>query len=226
MSDNSNFTSPSTILGFMTTAPLTCDRLLSAHPKDWQAATVHPFLQQCQQGTIAADQFNTWLVQDYLFVTEFTRMAAQLLSAAPVSHFDTLLSGLAAIKDELLWFEVKAAERKLSLAALPQPTCQTYCQFMADLARQPYPVKATGFWAIELADNQGWQRHSPMLEAYAEFADRWGNAAFTTYVELLAQQADSALQNADSTSQAEAEDTFLTVATLEKDFWQMAYEGT
>lgn len=223
MSDNSNFTGPFTRLDFMTTAPLTCDRLLSAHPKDWQAATVHPFLQQCQQGTIAADQFNTWLVQDYLFVTEFTRMAAQLLSAAPVSHFDTLLSGLAAIKDELLWFESKAAERKLSLAASPQSTCQTYCQFMAALSGESYAVQATAFWAIELAYNQGWQTHSPMPQPYTEFADRWGNAGFTDYVKVLAQQADSALEMASQPARQKAEKVFLEIARLEKDFWQMAF---
>ena len=205
---------------------LTCQQLLDKYPAQWQSATVHPFLTQCQQGTIQPQQFNTWLIQDYHFVVEFTRLAASLIQTAPTAHLDLLLGGTGFLKDELTWFQAKATERQLSLEQPLQPTCQTYCTFMANLARQPYPVKATGFWAIELAYNQGWQRHSPMPEAYAEFADRWGNAAFTTYVELLAQQADSSLQNADTSIQTEAEDTFLTVATLEKDFWQMAYEGT
>ena len=206
--------------------PLTCQQLLAKYPIQWQAATVHPFLAQCQQGTIQPHQFNTWLVQDYHFVIEFTRLAASLLQSAPVGHLDLLLGGITALKDELLWFQAKATERQLNLAQPLQSTCQTYCQFMVDLAQQPYPVKATGFWAIELAYNQGWQGHSPMPESYTEFADRWGNAAFTTYVEQLAQQADAVLQDADDTVQAEAEKVFLTVATLEKDFWQMAYQGT
>ncbi|MEM8611219.1 MAG: TenA family transcriptional regulator [Cyanobacteria bacterium P01_H01_bin.105] len=204
---------------------LTCQQLLTKYPAQWKAATVHPFLVQCQQGTIQPSQFNTWLVQDYHFVIEFTRLAASLIQTAPAHHFDILLDGIIALKDELNWFQAKAAERQLDLDQPLQPTCQTYCTFMANLARQPYSVKAIGFWAIELAYNQGWQRHSPMPEIYAEFADRWGNPAFTTYVELLAQQADSALQSADDAVQAEAEDIFLSVATLEKDFWQMAYEG-
>ena len=152
-------------------------------------------------------------------------LAASLIQTAPANHFDILLSGIIALKDELTWFQAKATERNLSLAQPLQPTCKTYCQFMAELAQQPYPVKATGFWAIELAYNQGWQCHSPMPEPYAEFADRWGNPGFTDYVKLLADQADSVLQGADKTVQAEAEKVFLTVASLEKDFWQMAYEG-
>lgn len=207
----------------MTPSGFTCAALLTAYRQDWTQATVHPFLQQCQQGSIAPAQFNTWLVQDYLFVTDFTRMAAQLLSAAPVAHFDTLLSGLGAIKDELIWFQNKAAERGLSLTVQPQATCQTYCEFMRSLAAAPYAVQATAFWAIELAYNQGWQRHSPMPEPYTEFADRWGNAGFTDYVKVLEQQADGALAIADQSTQEKAEQAFLKVAQLEKDFWQMAF---
>ena len=101
-----------------------CAGFLHAHSEAWQSATVHPFLQQCQQGTLVPAQFNTWLVQDYLFVIEFTRFAGRLLAAAPVAHFDTLLGGLTVIKDELQWFESKAQERGLAMPAAMQPTCQ------------------------------------------------------------------------------------------------------
>ena len=207
----------------MATAPLTCASLISAHPKAWKTATVHPFLQQCQQGTIGTSQFNTWLVQDYLFVNEFTRLAGRLLAAAPSEHFDTLLGGLGAIKDELLWFQAKAAERSLSLTTAKQETCAQYCEFMRSLANKSYAVQATAFWAIELAYNQGWQQHTPMPEPYTEFADRWGNQSFTDYVKVLEQQADSALATADDEDKKLAEETFLEVARLEEAFWQMAF---
>ena len=207
----------------MTSSVLTCADLLLAHAGAWRAATVHPFLQQCQQGAIAPSQFNTWLVQDALFVREFTRMAARLLAAAPVAHFDTLLGGLGAIKDERLWFQAKAQERGLTLAIAPQATCDAYCAFMQSLADRSYAVQATAFWAIELAYNQGWQGHSPMPEPYAEFSDRWGNAAFTDYVKLLEQQADEALTMIGEAEQAQVQQVFLEVARLEQDFWQMAF---
>ncbi len=207
-------------------AAITCDRLLSKHSEAWQAATVHPFLQQCQEGTIAAEQFNTWLVQDYLFVNEFTRLAARLIAIAPADHLDTLLGGMVAIKDELLWFRAKAVERDLALGAAMQPTCRTYCQVMRSLSTRSYAIQATAFWAIELAYNQGWQDHSPMPAPYAEFADRWGNAGFTDYVKVLEQQADSALAAASELEQQEAESIFLDTARLEKDFWQMAFTAS
>ncbi|TVQ05760.1 MAG: TenA family transcriptional regulator [Leptolyngbya sp. DLM2.Bin27] len=205
---------------------LSCQSLLQTHPAAWQGATIHPFLTGCHSGSLQSAQFNTWLVQDYLFVKDFTRMVGRVLGTAPDDHIDVLLAGLGALKDELLWFEAKAAERDLDLATPPQPTCQRYCEFMASLALQPYAVQATALWAIEYAYNQGWQIPGPMPPPYTEFADRWGNPGFTDYVDLLGAQADAALSVANDTAQARAEQAFLRVAELEAAFWQMAFTAT
>ncbi|NJL44756.1 MAG: TenA family transcriptional regulator [Leptolyngbyaceae cyanobacterium SM2_3_12] len=203
--------------------PFSCQFLLHTHGEAWQRATVHPFLTQCQAGTLQPAQFNTWLGQDYLFVKDFTRMVGRLLGAAPDAHLDTLLSGLGALKEELLWFEAKAAERGLDLKIPRQLTCQRYCDFLASLAVWPYPVQATALWAIEYAYNQGWQLPGPMAPPYDEICHRWGNPGFTDYVTVLAAQADQALGTASAEVQAAAEAIFLRVADLEADFWQMAF---
>lgn len=202
---------------------LTCKQLLEKHSQAWLAATTHPFLEQCKSGTIQPQQFNTWLVQDRLFVIEFTRMLGRILAQAPAEHFAVILDGLNALKDELNWFEAKASERQLILDTEKQPTCREYCEYMLSLATMPYAVQATALWAIEYAYNQGWQLPGQMPAPYSEFAQRWGNPGFTQYVELLAQQADTALQGATPSIQQQAETAFLNVARLEKDFWQMAF---
>jgi thiaminase/transcriptional activator TenA len=202
---------------------LTCQTLLQTHPTAWDGATRHPFLSGCQRGTLHPTQFNTWLMQDYRFVKDFTRLVGRVLGAAPDPHLDGLLAGLGALREELLWFQAKAAERSLDLETPPQPTCRQYCEFMASLAIAPYPVQATALWAIECAYNQGWQLPGPMPEPYSEFADRWGNPGFTDYVHLLAAQADAALAVADPATQVKAEAAFLRVAELESAFWQMAF---
>ncbi len=204
---------------------LTCQFLLQAHPAAWEKATIHPFLTDCHSGTLHPTQFNTWLVQDYLFVKDFTRMVGRMLGGTPDEHIDALLAGLGALKDELLWFEAKAADRSLDLATPPQLTCQSYCEFMASLATQPYPVQATALWAIEYVYNQGWQLPGPMPAPYTEFADRWGNPGFTDYVHLLGSQADAALASASAATQTQAEKAFLRVTDLEAAFWQMAFEA-
>ena len=107
-----------------------------------------------------------------------------------------------------------------------QQTCTEYCEFMEKQTEMPYPVQATALWTIELAYNQGWQLPGEMPPPYNEFANRWGNLEFTNYVKLLEQQANEVLQNTSKTIQRQAEATFLNVARLEKDFWQMAYNAT
>ncbi len=204
----------------------TCTKLLLNHTQIWHAATIHPFLQQCKLGTIQPQQFNTWLVQDYLFVIEFTRMVGRVLASAPPHHFNVILGGLAALKEELNWFQEKATQRQLNLNTEKQPTCIEYCEYMHSLADTPYPVQATALWAIELAYNQGWQLPGVMPAPYNEFADRWGNPDFTEYVKLLEQQADEVLQPASENIQKQAEAAFLNIAKLEKDFWQMAFNAT
>ena len=61
---------------------------------------------------------------------------------------------------------------------------------------------------------------------YTEFAARWGNAGFTEYVKLLEQQADEVLQTSSEKVQQQAEEAFLQIARLEKDFWQMAFNAS
>jgi thiaminase/transcriptional activator TenA len=204
---------------------LTCKGLIAKYQSAWDAATRHLFLDNCKTGVIQPAQFNTWLVQDYLFVVEFTRMSARQLSAAPVAHFDALLAGMSALKDELNWFRDKAAERKLNLGTAMQDTCKRYCEFMEKLSLEPYAVQATAFWAIELAYNQGWQLPGKMQKPYDEFAERWGNPGFTEYVNLLEKQADEVLQHARKEICDRAEQVFLEVAAFEQQFWDMAFAG-
>lgn len=204
---------------------LTCKQLLQNHTQAWQGATVHPFLDQCKLGTIQSAQFNTWLVQDYLFVVDFTRMVGRILASAPPHHFDVILGGLSALKDELNWFKEKATEQQLDLNPKKQLACTQYCDHMHSLATMPYPVQATALWAIEFAYNQGWQLPGTMPEPYTEFADRWGNPGFTEYVKLLEQHTDEVLNTASETVQQQAESAFLNVAKLEKYFWQMAFNA-
>ena len=205
----------------------TCAALLTSYPELWLAATEHPFLDQSADGSITPQQFNTWLIQDYHFVLDFTRLVAGCLMAAPPQDFDVLFDGLTALKDELNWFREKAAERGLDLATPRQGTCVTYCDMMLGLVDQPYAVQATVLWAIERAYNEAWQKPGQMVAPYGEFADRWGNAGFSEYVVLLANQTDRALAAAaDEATQTAAKDAFVRVAELEKDFWQMAYAAS
>jgi thiaminase len=68
---------------FLTTAAMAaCADILSHYQDEWKGAVTHRFLTAVQDGTIQAQQFDAWLVQDGLFAREFTRFQAHALAKA------------------------------------------------------------------------------------------------------------------------------------------------
>lgn len=82
-----------------------CADLLQQDSGVAKAALQHPFLQACSDGTIRPSQFNTWLEQDFNFVSAFANFAAKIRAVAPHSHARVYLDGSAALSEELTWFK-------------------------------------------------------------------------------------------------------------------------
>ena len=64
----------------------------------WTAATRHPFLDAVREGTITDTDFNRWLVQDALFVSDLLVFQARLLARAGRRAQSALASGCAAFQ--------------------------------------------------------------------------------------------------------------------------------
>ncbi len=85
--------------------------LPSRHPDAWTRATRHPFLEAVRDGTIPTAAFDTWLVQDFRFVSDLLRFQARKLARAPRPTQPVLAAGAVALVDELDWFEKLAVDR-------------------------------------------------------------------------------------------------------------------
>ena len=118
-----------------------------------------------------------------------------------------------------------AAQRGFTLQADPLPACQAYLDFLAHCCTLPLAVQAPVFWAIERVYNEGWSCHRPMSSEYEPFAERWGNAGFTQYVDALEKIADKEVARASPSQQSCVHAMFLKVCELEIDFWNMAYDA-
>jgi thiaminase/transcriptional activator TenA len=76
------------------------DRLKVEAAPEWRAYTQHPFVKQMADGTLPADAFRRYLVQDYLFLIEFARAYALAIYKAPrLEDMREAASGLSAILD-------------------------------------------------------------------------------------------------------------------------------
>jgi len=200
------------------------EHLIASHLAEWHAATRHPFLDAVRDGTLPPDAFHTWLVQDYRFVGDLLRFQARLLARAPRRAQPVLAGGLVALVSELGWFESQAQQRGLRLDAPAHPVAAAYGELLARLEHQPFAVGITALWALERAYLEAWQHAAPGAPAFRPFVEHWTVPEFAAYVAGLADAANEALAAAEDAGGL-AEQAFLEVTRLERDFWQMAWEA-
>ena len=155
-------------------------------PEAWERATRHPFLVAVRDGTLPTAAFDTWLAQDHRFVADLLWFQARLLARAPRPAQHVLVTGAAALVDELGWFEGLAEKRGLHLGAPPQPATLAYRQLLERLDRAGPDVAMTALWALEKTYLQAWHFAAPGAEPYREVVGHWTTPAFADYVERLA----------------------------------------
>ena len=203
---------------------VTVEALVSRFAEQWRAATRSPFLDAVRDGSLPPHAFAAWLGQDYLFVGDLLVFQSRLVARAPRSAQAVIASGVVALEAELTWFEALAAEHGITQAERLGPT-ERYHTLLESLDAAAYTVAGVGLWAVERAYLDAWRSAAPGVDAYRRFVEHWTVPAFGSYVEGLAAAADQALSVATPDEQADAVATFLQVAQLEADFWQMAWSG-
>ena len=193
-------------------------RLASGAGELWDLGTRAEFLDAVGDGSLPAEAFNRWLVQDYLFVRGFAVFAALTIAKTPRPAQSTLIAGLSALDDELDWFEAHARARSLRLDTEFHPVCRRYVDFLIAAGYvQPYQVLLAIYYGVEVAYTVAWSRVQ-MQGPYAEFIERWTHEDFQDYVRLLAKLADEHPHQ-------EQQPLFDQVMRHERDFWRMTWKG-
>lgn len=190
------------------------------HATSWSHATHHPFLAAVRDGTIPEAAFETWLVQDYRFVSDLLAFQARLLARAPRPAQAVLARGAVALVDELGWFEEQAAARHLDLGVPPKPATAAYTVLLRRLDDADVAVALTALWALERVYLDAWSFAAPGAPAYREFVAHWTTPQFAAYVDALEQAADGAVSAALGGSDLDA--IFGEVVDVESHFWAMA----
>lgn len=193
-------------------------RLAAGAGELWKEGTTARFLEAVGDGSLPEEAFHRWLVQDYLFVLGFTHFAAVVAAKTPRPAQSLLIGGVAALDQELAWFEAHAQERGLELAVEPHPVCRRYMDFLLAAAyTEPLEVLLALFYGVEVAYTVAWARLEPS-GPYAEFIARWTSPDFQAYVRELMLLADRYLHPGQQAA-------FDQVLRHEHDFWRMTWEG-
>jgi thiaminase/transcriptional activator TenA len=194
---------------------MTGSDLVSRHEEEWRAATHHPFLESTRTGSLPSAAFQTWLVQDYLFVSDLLRFQARLLSVAPRAGQLALAGGLAALEGELGWFEIQAERLQMRLDAERHPVTEAYSQHLLSYS-EDWASGITALWTGERAYLESWRGVAPGAPPYRGFVEHWTNPDFDAYVRDLESLVDACGPD---------ENAFLAICGLERDFWEMAWNS-
>jgi formylaminopyrimidine deformylase / aminopyrimidine aminohydrolase len=185
----------------------------------WRSATGHRFLLGVRDGSLPAAAFDTWLVQDALYVGDLLRFQGRLLGRVPRPAQRVLAAGLVALVAELDWFEERATDRGLRLDAPRLPATQAYAALLDRLdAVAPGPAVAA-LWVLERVYLDAWSSAAPAAGPYGPFVEHWTTPEFTAYVAGLERAADVLLGDA----VPEGLDGLVgEVLAAETAFWDMA----
>ena len=220
----------------MTVVGSTSERLRSEHEAEWDACYAHPFVQAIGRGDLPDERFQTFLVQDYLFLIDYARVLAYASAKAPDLDAQTWFARLldATLSTEMELHRKTCAEwgigRDELEGAEPLPTTVAYTSFLVrtaaagdigDLASALLPCQ-WGYADIgmRLAD-AGVPDHARYASWIASYADP-GYVGLTDWLKAFVDRLGA---TADDTTLARWSSTFRTTLRYELAFWEMAWSG-
>jgi thiaminase/transcriptional activator TenA len=122
---------------------------------------------------------------------------------------------LAALENELGWFENQAERLRLQLDVKRNPVTEAYRQRLLSYA-DDWASGITALWTGERAYLESWSGVAPSAPAYREFVEHWTHPDFGAYVGDLETLVDACGGD---------EEAFLAMCGLERDFWEMAWNS-
>ena len=98
------------------------ERLKTGASAEWRAYTEHPFTNGLADGSLAEAAFRHYLVQDYLFLTEFARAYALSVYKSPkLADMREAAAGLSAILDIEMNLHVMPEDQDLGCQRSSRP---------------------------------------------------------------------------------------------------------
>lgn len=139
-----------------------------------------------------------------------------MLAVASRAAQATLAGGLVALEAELTWFEDRAEQLGIGLAADRHPTTEAYRSALSRILSAGEQPALSALWTLERAYLEAWRGAAPGAARYRAFVEHWTVPEFAVYVERL-----ESLSADDPGSEA----AFLEVCELERAFWDMTWNA-
>ena len=200
-----------------------------------QAILAHPFITGVGDGTLPVDRFKYYVLQDYVYLIDYSRVIA--LASARAPDLETM-SWFAELLDETLNTEMElhrsycgefGITREELEATRPAPTTLGYTSYLLNVAHQgsfPELVASLlpcqcGYWEIgEHLALQGRPEGAPL---YSQWIDMYVSQEFAELAQTVREMADRLGQSAGPSELAAMGEAYMTSLRFEHRFWEMAY---
>ena len=194
-----------------------------------------PFNRELAAGTLSRPRFQRYILQDALYLGEFSRSLALAAAKAPDAATTASLanSAAAAIAVERALHERYLAEFGVDPASLagaePSPDCLAYTSFLLATAHQaPWAVAIAAllpcFW-VYWDEGCAIARATAPANPYQAWIDTYADPQFGEAVEGVIAMADRAAETQTAAARREMLAAFRRATQYEWLFWDGAYHG-
>ncbi|MDE0314761.1 MAG: thiaminase II [Candidatus Poribacteria bacterium] len=218
----------------MTQNPKFTDELRQSAAPIWEADLKHPFVRGMADGTLPTEKFKFYLIQDYLFLLDYSRVFAYGTIKA---HDEATMALFAKLLDETLNTEMdlhrgyceKFGISPAEMEAAPMaPTTHAYTRHMlhvaqigtlADVIAGVLPCQ----WGYaEIGTTLAEQGGSPE-PLYQEWIDMYASPEFLALGEWLRNLLNDITTDSSSAEKERLHKNFLLSSRYEYLFWEMAW---
>jgi len=210
-----------------------CDTIWDEIAPLRQAILAQPFLSELADGSLAAESFRHYIVQDSLYLAEYARALAIAAARAPTATARLEFSDGAKVAvqvEEALhqaFFAQFGVTAEMAHDSEASPACLGYTSYLASLAAtRSYEELVAGilpcfwvYWEVGCAIKPRAASPNP----YAAWIDTYAAPAFGEATDRVRALVDEAAANATPTTRAAMATAFRNAARYEWMFWDSAY---
>ena len=202
----------------------------------YQAILTLPFNQELQAGTLAADRFKQYMIQDAHYLEGFARALA--LAASKGQRADHIVQFAGAAQTAILveralhqkYFSHFGVSAEAFAASEPSPVCEHYVSYLLRVAAlEPFEVVLAAllpcFW-IYLEVGVHIHQHASSPNPFQAWIDTYAGAEFAQAVRQVVAVVDEVAAQASARTIAAMHQAFTRATQLEWMFWDSAYAQT
>ena len=193
-----------------------------------------PFIQELESGSLAQPIFQHYIVQDGIYLGEFSRTLAIVAAKAPNPELQLqfIRNAQDAIVVERSLHEEFFAEFKISaeaaLTSEPSPTCLNYTNFLLTTAYQhSFPISVAAvlpcFWIYLEVGKHIYYQSQNLANPYQKWIDTYVDADFEMAVQGVIEVANLMATQVGNEELTLMEQVFQRASQLEWMFWDSAY---